>query len=183
MSLFQFTPPVETHHNNLDIIRTPAAGKIGGWIVTTTMHGLPIHFHGRSIPCSQTDDCPVCARGNKPRWTGYLGIWLPAWIKPKMLELPTGAAEQVAGYANTHGRILHKAITVWRPKKVANGPVEVYLSGKDIDGIMMPEEPDIQAALCVLWGLKKDDIEGSLVDRMKSFDRYALQGQRGNGSK
>ena len=182
MGLFQFTPPRDTRPKNLDMIRTPPNKKIGGFILSAAMHGLPIHFHGRSIPCTQTPECPVCARGNTPRWTGYLAIWQPAWLKPKMLELPTGASEQVADYAANQGRLCHKAITVWRPKKTANGPVEVYISQKDTEGLAMPEEPDVQAALCILWGLKQDDIQGSLVDRMENFDRYAKQNDRANGN-
>ncbi len=183
MSIFQSTPPDRKERHNLTIVRTPAKGKVGGVILAPSMWGAAIHFHGRSLPCSNDQACPICKTGNVPRWTGYLPIWLPGWIKPALLELPTAAAEQVAAYAIDTGKIEHKSITCDRPKGRANSRIRIDIRTENMDGYKLPAAPDVQRALCLIWQIDYDDIWTSLKKKMGEHERYQLKRNDLNGSK
>jgi len=145
------------------------------------MYGRLIHFHGRSMPCTETDDCPLCAKSNEPRWTGYLPIWQQTWSRPALLELPTAAGEQVAAWQDRNGSLIHKIVQTSRPKGRANSRVKVEITNCDISGLQLPMLPSVKDALCLIWQIDTNDPAGSIHNRLAALDRYQKQQEETNG--
>jgi len=181
MTLFDRSPPPRQESHNLTIVRTPARGKIAGLSLAEHLTGTWLHFYGRSTPCTRKADCPICARTNEPRWTGYLPIWNPATNETTLLELPTSAAETIEKYIRNMGNLKHKKVTVTRPKGKANSPVNVRIETYDIPTLNFPPEPNVELALCAIWRLDPDDLDGSLRERMVDIQRYHEQQAEENG--
>lgn len=182
MALFTNRPPKRDAAAALTIIRTQARGKSGGIILSPDMYGRLIHFHGRSMPCSETDQCPLCNQNNEPRWTGYLPVWLPTWSRCCLLELPTAAGEQVADWQEQNGSLMHKLIYCTRPKARANSRVKVEIKNYDISGLKLPMLPSVKDALCLIWQIDKHDPDGSIRNRLEALDRYQKQQVENNGN-
>lgn len=173
--MFQNTPPARDEANHLTIIRTASKGRSGGYILSTGMFGLPIHFYGRSIPCTQRKDCPVCEKGNQPRWTGYLPIWLPGNIRPNLLELPTAAAEYVNDYQAKYATLRGKLIAATRPKGRVNSKIKIDITSPSTEGLSLPPVPLVREALCVIWQIDFRNMEESVQKKMECLTRYNSQ--------
>lgn len=179
--MFQQEPPSRKEACNLEIIRTGSRGKWGGHILSAKMFGLPIHFYGRSIPCTQRPDCPICASDNKPRWTGYLPIWTPTMIRPALLELPTAAAESVRDYQAKYATLRGRLINCTRPRGRANSRIKVELSSPNIEGLSLPAVPEVRQALCLIWRLDFDTMKDDLCSQMEELQRYQSQQKETHG--
>lgn len=181
MSIFQQNPPERKNRDAMDILRTGSRGKAGGIVLSPGMHGTLIHFHGRSVPCTQKIDCPICLKNNIARWTAYLPVWLPSWTKPQLLELPTAAAEQVADWITKNGNMHGQMINATRPKGRANSRIKVDIRRYETADLKLPTVPDVRRALCIIWHLDYENLEDSLKEKMADFDRYAQQQEKKNG--
>lgn len=181
--MFQAEPPPRKEACNLEIIRTGSRGKFGGYILSAKMFGLPIHFFGRSIPCTQRADCPICAKDNKSRWTAYLPVWIPGDIKPKLMELPTAAAEEVNEYQQKYATLRGKFIKLTRPRGKENSRIKVDISSPPLDGISLPPVPQVREALCLIWKLDFTNMDDSLNKKMHELQRYHDQQEAKDGTK
>lgn len=182
MSIFTKKPPFREAALNLPIMRVRAKGKYGGISLAADMLGCLIHFHGRSIPCTSTKECPLCKDGKTPRWTGYVPIWTPTMPRPSLLELPTAAAESLQQWIERFGSIKHKKLTATRPGGRVNSRVRIEVDSFDATGFDMPFEPNTKAALCLIWQLDGDHLDASLAKKMEEYERYAAQLVEGNGN-
>lgn len=180
--MFQMEPPARKEAHALEILRTQARGKVGGYILSATMFGLPIHFYGRSIPCTQHPSCPICAKGNVPRWTGYLPTWLPGDVKPRLLELPTSAAERVRDFQKKYGRLRGKLIKCTRPRGHTNSRIKVDIFSPNIEALSLPPVPEVREALCLIWRLSFDNMQEDLIEKMDDLRRYQAQKEQEDGA-
>lgn len=180
--MFQQEPPNRKEACNLEIMRTGARGKWGGYILSAKMFGLPIHFYGRSIPCTQKAGCPICAADNKPRWTGYLPVWTPGMIRPALIELPTAAAETVRDYQTKYATLRGRLINCTRPRGKANSRIKVELTSPNNEGLSLPSVPEVRQALCLIWRLDFDNMTSDLSDQMDELKRYREQTEHLDGT-
>lgn len=179
--MFQQEPPKRKEANNMSIQRTAARGKSGGYILSAKMFGLPIHFYGRSVPCTQHATCPICAKKNEPRWTGYLPVWVPGAIKPQLLELPTAAAEYVAMYQAKFATLRGRMIKTSRPRGRANSKLLVEITNPTNEGLSLPPVPLVREALCLIWQLDFDNMKEDLLAKVEELARYERQQEPENG--
>jgi len=153
MPQFSASPPPNSKGYGLPLLRTPANGKLIVAITCNEMIGCPTHWYtGRTVPCEQ-ENCEACANGFPWRWHGYLSVMLQQARRHALLELTAQAAEQVVEYGTTHGSLRGTILTAQRHRNRHNGRVLLQLQPGDLDRLNLPEPPNIQAALAVIWNV------------------------------
>lgn len=181
MSIFTTEPPYRKSALNIPIMRVGAKGKFGGYSLAAEMLGCKIHYHGRSVPCTLDPGCPLCKIDNVPRWIGYVPVWQPKLARPQLLELPTAAAEYLQQWIQRHGSLKGKLLVASRPGGRVNSRVKLDVETHDTSGLNMPGEPNVKAALCLIWQLNPDHLTASLESKMAEYQRLVDQGSKPNG--
>jgi len=149
------TPPAETHHTTLPIIRTPARGEFSGLITSPDQIGCPTHYwHGRTIPC-EANDCEPCQQGNPWRYHAYLTIWSRKKNEHYLFEFTQQAANKIAEYREKHGTLRGHLLTAHRPSQKPNGRIQILLQPIDLSSIDIPRPVDIQTILLHLWAMDR----------------------------
>lgn len=83
------------------------------------------------------------------------------------MEFTAQAAEQIAAYRESHRTLRAALLTASRHRNRHNGRVIVSLKPGDVDQLHLPPEPDIVAALGILWNLPTQ--KGAKTDTVKKL--------------
>jgi len=145
-------PPVHTRQHAYSLFRTPAQGTISGIITSPTVLGCLTHFYrGRTIPC-EGENCPACNDKRPPRYHAYVGLLGKKSREHALFELTGHAAAPLYDWIEAGKSLRGAALNAYRTRGGSNAPVTVQLSQMPGLEVVLPEPPDIQAALELIWG-------------------------------
>jgi hypothetical protein len=142
--------------------------------------GCPTHFFGgRTVPC-ETENCVACQEGISWRWHGYVSAYL---LKAKLhflFEMTARCAEILIDYRKANGTLRGCQFIAARPSRKPNG--RVYLTTKriDLEGIFIPNPPDLPKLLSMIWNLPAPDVH--VNGRVKNHPRVQVE-PSGNGNR
>ncbi len=169
-------PPEGGHGPGLRLMRTPSGVPFVGIITCAKVIGVSTHYYGgRTMPC-QPPECPACTDGVPWRWHGYLSCLNKKTREHVLFELTAQAAETVIQYGDQHGTLRGSVFQATRPGYRTNGRVYVQIKAWDGETIVLPDEPKILRALCVVWNLPFSAIE--TPDNIKGTPHVDVDVQR-----
>jgi len=169
MPRFSNAPPKDPRGYGLDLIRTPANGKLVLAITSHEIIGCPTHWYGgRTIPCEEID-CPACLEAVPWRWHGYLSGILPKPRHHVIYEFTAQAAEQITAYANTHPTMRNAILTARRHLNRRNGRVIIEITTGDPEKLHLPDQPNMIQCLSIIWNIPQPDIkrDGRMKDNQQ----------------
>jgi len=151
-------PPVEKG-NSLDLWRTPPKGKAGGIVTSTSIVGCFTHyFGGRTIPCEGAT-CKACGEGIGNRWHGYVGVYCMRSRKHGIFEFTAKASLPFQAYIELTGRLRGCEMVSERKGYRGNSPVIITCSPANLEGIDLPEPPNLKKILSNIWGLPSSAVK------------------------
>ena len=185
--------PKADKKQTLTLLRTPAKGKTGGIITSHDVIGTDTHYWGgRTVKC-EDDTCEACAAGIGKRWHGYVGVYNPSLHKHFIFEFTQGAGEPFARHIELTKTLRGCAFKAERNGRRPNSPVLITTWPANLDGVALPDPPDIVAIMSMIWGVpatslkatgrkeyaKKLVLDGELMDKVNgpTKDREARRRQ------
>lgn len=173
MPQFSNQPPKDPKGYGLDLIRTPANGKLILAITSHEMIGCPTHwFGGRTVPC-ETVNCRACLEGIPWRWHGYVAGIVPNTRHQFIAEFTAQACEKINEYSKTHPSLRNAILTARRLHNKRNGRVVLTIATGDPDKLHLPDAPDMIKCLSILWNIPTPGIKNDR--KKKNFPALAVQ--------
>jgi hypothetical protein len=130
------------------------------WVLTHWVNPTGIPKDGRTRPHLGTDDtCPLClSLDQKPRWVGYIGVWLVNPARYVMFQLSLHSAQtcpplEPDATLDLRGR----SIVIKRVGAAANSPVMAQLGTDPTALELLPPELNMRPALLRLWDVRSSD--------------------------
>jgi len=166
MPQFSSAPPPERAGHSLRLLRTPVGKPYTGIITCHDLVGCPTHFyHHRTIPC-EDHDCPACEAGYPWRWHGYLSCYAIRSHEHSLFELTAQAVEPIKDYRERHRTLRGCMFEAHRLGTNANGRVIVRCTPADLNSLILPDPPNLIAALCHIWSVPDPSVstDGLLKD-------------------
>lgn len=146
----------------LDLVRCPAKGGLRGIITCPQSVGCYTHFFGgKTVPCGDSL-CHACDAQAAKRWHSYVSLLLPNPEKHVICELTLAAAEELWAFEDANPSIREAHITLSRRADRDNGRVSTAFSWAHKGKLRLPNPPDIEQQLRVIWGL---DLRESVAQR------------------
>jgi hypothetical protein len=143
--------PTTAKHMGFDLRRTPPASPLGGIATSPDLIVVATHYyHGRTTPC-EAPDCPACRESIPFRTHVYISLFDPKKCEHFLFECTAAAAKPLAEHRTLYGTLRGASIHASRPKCRPNAKVYIQTNTIDIARVHLPEPPDIQKALCVIW--------------------------------
>lgn len=174
-------PPTPDNAVPYRLVRVPPAAALVGIVTCTELTGTRTHFlASRTVPCEGEDICRACADGYAWRWHCYASLLLTAGWEHVILELTAAASDPLRNYADIHHEVRGCLLRAIRPSGRINGRIVVTCKPADLQGLRLPEPPDIQRILCHIWGVKYEPPENRLSTRIGAFD-YHVPPDKGDG--
>lgn len=162
---FTNTRPVDATGQALVIHRTPTNGKPTAISLTHDLVGCWTHFfRNRTVPC-QKPRCPACDAQYPARWHAWLIGWNQRANTQFIFEMTAAISEVFADYRDHYGTLRGCQFTTWRPSKKPNGRIACELKPATLNGIILPEPPDLIAVLCKIWNVPAEDAKSNPPNR------------------
>jgi len=156
MPVFSKTLPTLERHMGFDLKRTPESKPIDGIVTCELFLVTQTHFWGgRTVP-HELYDCPACARAQPFRTHVYISAIMPDTREHFLFECSSNAAKAFEEYLGTYGTLRGCFFRASRPKKTKNGKVVILTKQADLTKCHLPQPPDIERALCVIWQVPYD---------------------------
>jgi hypothetical protein len=156
-----WNPPPPTNNRGVPyrLLRVPAKGTLKGVITSTEPVAANTHYvANRTIPCESPNDCAACQQGHSYRYHCYTGLLLSATFEHVILELTAAASETLRNYHKLNKCTRGVCITAQRPSGRHNGRVILAIGQATNHADQLPDEPDLMAVLCHIWGIKYDPL-------------------------
>lgn len=142
----------------MQIVRVPPTAPVSGLISSTDLIGCHTHFYrNRTIPC-EGNRCPACNDGYTARWHAWVGLYLRRRAQHVLFEVTAAGSEHLARYADHYGSLRGADLKATRPNGKPNGRVQIVLMPGDLNGIQLPDPPDVLAALSKIWNIPLPDL-------------------------
>jgi hypothetical protein len=140
--------------------------------------GCPTHFWGgRTVPCEQ-EECEPCLAGVGWRWHGYVGAYDVNLKLHFLFEVTARCSEAFGHYRNAHGTLRGCLFRATRPSNKPNGRVYLETKSADLQKTAIPDEPDIERVLAMIWNIPLPSItEARQVKKLPAIKVNT----RGNG--
>lgn len=183
MPKFSNCLPDKTQTQGYDLRRTPPDKPLKGIITCYDLIGCYTHWWGgRTVPC-ENETCEACKANTPARWHCYLSI-LEAGSRDHFIFECTGkAAAAFMEWKESDQKLRGAMMYAHRPKRRRNSRVEIILKPFDISGVILPEPPDLERAMSVIWQIPADavKVEGAIqqIPQVKT-DPKILNAQRFN---
>ena len=143
--------PTLAKHMGFDLRRTPPASAIQAIITSPDLIVVPTHYyHGRTTPC-ESPDCLPCRESIPFRTHVYVSAFDAKKREHFLFECTAEAAKPLAEYKNANGTLRGCVMHASRPKCRPNAKVWIQTNSIDLAKVQLPEPPDIQKALCIIW--------------------------------
>lgn len=154
---FTNAPPDDARGNGLPLIRTPRAKPIVAVVTCRNVIGCNTHFWGgRTVPCDAAE-CEPCQNGAPWRWHGYVSAFDHRTKLHFLFETTARAAEPFKEWFDQHGTLRGVKFEAIRHQQRANGRVNIRLKSVDPIEFPIPAEPNIMAALAIIWNIPIND--------------------------
>lgn len=135
----------------LPIWRPSGKGNQCCYITSSDWIGVYTHWsRGRTIPCHKTG-CEPCKEGCGRRWIGFLGVWSPRTGGHRLWAFPAGPLSTLAAGLRERSTLRGLEVIIMRGNNKPNGPVLIRLVSAPVEGLTLPDEPDILACLGRIW--------------------------------
>ena len=130
-------------------------GKRHGWTIDVIALGDPagasLHFAGKSTPCTEPRvPCPLCRRGQRPRWCGYLWGWHIRQQRIVCCEFTPAAEPALSAWRAKHGTLRGARVQLSRDGRRANARLVAKVAHVDLVE-PPPAAPDLAEYLSRLW--------------------------------
>lgn len=184
MLQFSSNPPIEATRYAMRLLRTPAKGKLHLVATCDQMTGCWTHyFAGRTTPCTG-DGCEACENGASSRWHAYVSAFDPQANEQVLFECTAAAAECFGAYRAKHGTLRGCEFRAYRVAPRANARVHLDMKPTALAQPALPQEANVQAALCHIWGIPLSETDLKLGADARLTIQHAGTGlpvDRGNG--
>jgi hypothetical protein len=136
----------------IPIMRPKRGSRVRGILCTAAICGKSVHYwKDRTHPCTEKETpCFLCPWLGKPRWHGYLGIWLPSPSRFGIVELSRRCVNRCPELVKHNGQLAGFRIDVWRTGEAHNAPLICQLS-PPIPTKQILQSFDLKAALVRIW--------------------------------
>lgn len=159
MPRFTNAPPVDGRGQSLPLRRCPSRGALTAVVTSDDLVGCPTHFFGgRTVPC-ETEQCVPCQEGISWRWHGYVSAYL---LKAKLhflFEMTARCAEVLIQYRRANGTLRGCYFEATRPSGTQNGRVYLQTKPLDLEGVPVPDPPDLPKLLSMIWNLPSPTVQ------------------------
>lgn len=187
MATFSNRPPADPRGVALDLVRTPATGKIRACVTSEDLIGTYTHFFkGRTLPHDH-DECMACKAGLPYRWHAWVSAYTADKHQHILFECTAQAADAFVAYREAHGTLRGGVFDAWRPNRRPNGRVIIQIKPADLGGITLPEPPDLMKCLAIIWNITAPSIaadgiiKGAPGIRVQDDDAKAFRAANSNG--
>jgi hypothetical protein len=170
MPSFSTTLPPKGKNHGFPLKRTPQTSTLSGIVTAHNLLVCDTHFwHGRTMPCERLtgpdgrtlDDsnCAACNNKQPFRSHTYISVFNNKTHEHFIFECTSVAAEPLADYLAETGKLRGCTITANRPKGGPNSRVVILCNTTDIRHVVLPNPPNVAAALAVIWRLPPQAIQ------------------------
>lgn len=178
MPQFSSTPPSDPRGAALPLVRTPSGRGLVAIVTSEDLIGCPTHFWGgRTVPC-EAADCKPCSEGLPWRWHAWLSAWSPNDHRAFIFESTARVAEIFVAYRTTHGTLRGCKFRAQRRTTSPNSRVYLECQPADLQGIRLPEAPDLIKCLSIIWNIRTPEVDVQGI--LRSVPRVVVD-QKGNG--
>lgn len=178
MPEFRKSLPTSRPNQGFDLKRTPERGALQGIITCENYIVCDTHFYrGRTQPCERVsndgektiDDsnCAACRDKIGYRTHVYASVFDVKTREHFIFECTDHAAKPLDDYQKSNGTLRGCILYASRPKGTKNSKVFVETNTANLQKIVLPNPPDLQRALCVIWRIPLDTFE-PVVDHKKN---------------
>jgi len=151
MPRFSNALPKIKKHMGFDLKRTPTDRPLRAIVTSESLVVCDTHFWGgRTIPCERPD-CPACNQSVPFRTHCYVACFDPLTHDHFIFECTEHAARAFEEFSNAAGVIRGCFFSASRPKKTKNAKVVIICKPYDPTKCILPSDPDVMKALCVIW--------------------------------
>lgn len=179
MPQFSHAPPADGRGLSLPLRRCPPRGALVAVITSDDLIGCPTHFYGgRTVPCD-AERCLPCQEGVSWRWHGYVSAYLMKAKLHFLFEMTARCAEVLIQYRRAHGTLRGCLFEATRHSQTANGRVYIQTRPIDLEGIPVPDPPDLPKLLSMIWNVPAPNVQ--IDGRVKDHPRARVV-SNANGS-
>lgn len=176
MPMFSTDPPEDPRGFALPLVRCPAGQGITGIVTSLDLIGCPTHFFGgRTVP-HEKDNCEPCKHGIPWRWHSWVGAYSVKQHGSFLFESTARVTKIFVAYREAHGRLRGCKFRAQRRTGARNSRVYLECQPADLDGITLPEPPDLLRCLSFIWNIPLPAISAEGIAR-----NVPLAIVRGNG--
>lgn len=164
MPTFSNDPPEDPKGFALPLVRCPTGQGLVGIVTSTDLVGCATHyFGGRTVP-HESDDCEPCQRGIPWRWHSWLGAYSIKQHGSFLFESTARVTKIFVTYRQAHGTLRGCKFRAQRRTGARNSRVYLECQPADLDGVQLPEPPDVVRCLSFIWNipLPSLNVEGIL---------------------
>jgi hypothetical protein len=178
MPQFSNEPPEDPRGHALQLVRTPAGRGLVAVVTSDDLIGCPTHFWGgRTTPCEKTD-CKPCLAGVPWRWHAWLAAWAPSNHHHFIFEMTARVAKIFVAYRDTYSTLRGCKFRAQRRSMAANSRVHLECQPADLEGLALPEPPQMVKCMSIIWNIREPEIDVEGV--LRSVTRVVVD-RKGNG--
>lgn len=170
MPVFRNCIPQSSGEHGYDLKRTPANGALQGIVTCEDVLVCDTHFfRGRTTPCERTyndegktvDDsaCQPCREKIGFRTHVYVSVFDTKKREHFIFECTGVAAKAFSDYKASNGTLRGCILYASRPKGTKNSKVFIETNTANLQKMPLPNPPDMQKALCVIWRIPLNTLE------------------------
>ena len=121
--------------------------------ISPDIHGLEIHFAGRSQPCTMHEGfCPYCQERREKRWVGYLAALTIDRSRTYLAELTPAVVPTIVAILKQRETLRGSILTLERPSNRDTGRLKLSVSPQPPDMEKLPPEPPVEEFLKHIYG-------------------------------
>ncbi len=152
---FDNAPPAPDTVRALPLKRTPAGGRLRAMITSNDLVGTNTHFFGgHTVPC-EAPECEACKKGVPWRWHGYVSAVQSGSHLHFIFEFTAQAGDIFRNYFDLHQTLRGCIFDAERMHHRPNGRVILTLKQADLAELNIPEPPDLESCLRIIWHCPK----------------------------
>lgn len=153
MPTFANDPPEDPKGFALPLVRCPSGQGLVGIVTSPNLIGCATHFfHGRTVP-HETDNCDPCKEGIPWRWHSWVGAYSVKQHGSYIFESTARVTKILVTYREAHGTLRGCKFRAQRRTGARNSRVYLECGPADLNGIQLPQPPDLVRCLSFIWNI------------------------------
>jgi len=178
MPRWSSTPPEDSSHGSLPMLRTPATTPLRAVITSPALLGCDTHFYGgHTVPCERPN-CKACLEGIPYRWHAYMAAYSIHSNLHFIFECTAQAATPLIEYQRDHGTLRGCRIEAYRWHKRPNGRVVINATTDATPLNVLPPAPDLLKVMAIIWSLPPQNVH---ADEEQYIPAAIVAFTKGNG--